>query len=463
MEPSYRKLGLLGLMAIVFGSMIGGGIFSLPQNMASGAGAGAMLLSWGVTAVGILMLVLTFKTLANVRPDLNSGIYQYAREGFGAYAGFNIAWGYWLCAAFGNVAYIVMLNDSVGAFIPILLDHGFEAAVFGSMMIWTMFYLVSHGMRTASFINTIINILKFGCLVMIVAIMAVSFSLDMLCSDFWGRISDLGQVGEQMRSTMMVTLWCFIGVEGAVIMSKRAKRPSDVGKASVLGFFFAWLLYVMVSALSFGVMSRPELASLPDPSAAYVLKYVAGDWAFYFVLASIIITLAGGLVSWTLICAEAPYGAAHAGIMPARFKHLNKMGMPTRGLLFSTVLMQVFYLIVLTAGRAYMAALDVTGMMVLPAYMFSGLFLAKIARTWGQRLLGWCCVAYCAWTMYAGGLNLLCETSILYIGGLALYVKLCQHRGIPPFNKGEKIALAAIIICFAISLCIIFSGSSAIK
>lgn len=463
MEGTYRKLGLLGLMAIVFGSMIGGGIFSLPQNMSSGAGAGAVLLSWGLTAAGMLMLVLTFKTLADVRPDLNAGIYQYAREGFGRYAGFNIAWGYWMCAAFGNVAYVVMLNDSVGAFVPVLLEHGFEAAVFGSLLIWTMFFLVSHGLRTAALINSTITVLKFGCLVLIVAIMAAFFEFDMLCSDFWGRMSDLGGLGSQMRSTMMVTLWCFIGVEGAVIMSKRAKRPSDVGKASVLGFFFAWLLYVLVSVLSFGVMAQPELASLPDPSVAYVLKAIAGDWAFYFVLAAIIITLAGGLVSWTLICAEVPYGASVAGIMPGRFGQLNHAGMPTRGLMFSSMIMQMFYLLVLTAGRAYMAALDVTGMMVLPAYFFSGLYLAKIAGAWGHRLLGWGCVAYCSWLMYAGGLNMLCETSIFYVGGLALYVKLCRHRGVEPFCKGEKIALGVITACFAISLYIIFSGDSAIK
>lgn len=35
------KLKLGALTALVVGSMIGGGIFSLPQNMASGAGAGA--------------------------------------------------------------------------------------------------------------------------------------------------------------------------------------------------------------------------------------------------------------------------------------------------------------------------------------------------------------------------------------------------------------------------------------
>ena len=95
MSDSSKKLGLGGLIAIVFGSIIGGGVFNISQNMAADAGLGAVLISWVISGVGILFLVLNFKILSDVRPDLNAGIYQYAKEGYGDYVGFNIAWGYW--------------------------------------------------------------------------------------------------------------------------------------------------------------------------------------------------------------------------------------------------------------------------------------------------------------------------------------------------------------------------------
>ena len=88
------QLGFWGLTGIVFGMMVGAGIYNIPQNMAAGASAGAVLVSWLITAVGMLLLVATFKTLADRRPDLKAGIYQYARAGWGDYAGFNVAWGY---------------------------------------------------------------------------------------------------------------------------------------------------------------------------------------------------------------------------------------------------------------------------------------------------------------------------------------------------------------------------------
>ena len=145
MADGSKKLGLGGLVAIVFGSMIGGGIFNISQNMAQGAGLGATLISWVISGVGVLFLVLNFKILADARPDLNAGIYQYAKEGFGNYVGFNVAWGYWLCAAMGNVAFAVMLNDSFGEFFPVLLKHGWQTVVLCYLLIWAMYLSVARG------------------------------------------------------------------------------------------------------------------------------------------------------------------------------------------------------------------------------------------------------------------------------------------------------------------------------
>lgn len=43
-ERASGKLGLVPLVALVVGSMIGGGVFSLPQNMAKGASPGTVII-----------------------------------------------------------------------------------------------------------------------------------------------------------------------------------------------------------------------------------------------------------------------------------------------------------------------------------------------------------------------------------------------------------------------------------
>ncbi len=119
MSQPTQKLRLNALIALVVGSMIGGGIFSLPQNMAEKADVGAILIGWAITAVGMLTLAFVFQTLANRKPELDSGVYAYAKAGFGDYMGFSSAWGYWISAWLGNVGYFVLLFSTLGYFFPV--------------------------------------------------------------------------------------------------------------------------------------------------------------------------------------------------------------------------------------------------------------------------------------------------------------------------------------------------------
>lgn len=448
------RLGFVGLSALVFGMMVGAGIFNIPQNMASHAGLGAVILSWIVTAAGMLLLVFTFKALADRHPELDAGIYQYAREGYGPFAGYLTAWGYWLCTAFANVAYAVMLNDTFGAFFPRLLDHGWPTVAFGSVLIWVIFLIVVAGMRTAKVLTTVLACVKVATILLIIALLAVNIRMDMFSLDFWGRAADLGGLGDQVRSTMLVTLWCFIGIEGAVIMSGRARRSRDVGRAGVTGFFTAWLLYVLVSVFSFGVMTRAQLAGLDDPSVAYVLRDVCGPWAYWLVIASVIISLGGGWVAWTLVCAEVPYSAARVGIFPRRFLRLNRFRMPAFGLFVSSVVMQLFLVLVVTADDVYLAALNITGMMILPAYLVSGMFLWRISCGCHRagRIIGAGCTLFCLWMIYAGGLGLFMQTSLFYIAGLGFWLKARHERGQHRLTRGEIAGLAVLAVAGAASV-----------
>ncbi|MCM1452542.1 MAG: basic amino acid/polyamine antiporter [Clostridium sp.] len=461
MSESTRRLGLMGLMLIVFSSMIGSGIFNIAQNMASGASAGATALSWGISAVGMMTLVLTFKRLADARPDRREGLYQYAQEGFGDYAGFNMAWGYWLCAAFGNIAYAVMLSDSLGAFFPALMDHSGGMPIFTSAMLWVMFFAIINGMRTATMLIYSVTALKFLSLAAIVVLLVAFFNIDRFEADFWGDGS-IGPISEQVKSTMLVTLWCFLGIEGAMSMSGRAKKASDVGKAGVLGFLCAWLLYVVISLACYGLMSQPELAGLDNPSIAYVLRHACGDWAYYFVLISVIVALFGGWASWTLICSEVPYRAAEAGLFPAVFKKLNSNGMPVWSLFVSTIAMQGIIFLVMQTGSVYLTAIDIASTMVLPAYLFSGLFLLKATtnpqkylgpsyanRLWGLRALGVMCTGYCLWMIYAAGLDMLMYASVFYVGGIFLFIwaRRANYPRKQVFTKAEKLAAGVLVVC----------------
>ena len=93
MNKSDAKLSLPALTALVVGSMIGAGIFSLPATFGRAA-AGLVPSSRGVSLGGMLTLALVFQTLATRKPHLDSGIFIYAKEGFGNYLGFTSALGF---------------------------------------------------------------------------------------------------------------------------------------------------------------------------------------------------------------------------------------------------------------------------------------------------------------------------------------------------------------------------------
>ena len=98
--------------------MIGGGIFNLPQNMAQSASAGAVGIAWIITGIGMYFLTNTFRVLSTVVPDAKSGIYSYARLGFGKFVGIFNGMG---ILAFCCICQCRLCNSSYG-FIELFLS-----------------------------------------------------------------------------------------------------------------------------------------------------------------------------------------------------------------------------------------------------------------------------------------------------------------------------------------------------
>ena len=460
MSESTSKLRLGALTALVVGSMIGGGIFSLPQNMAVGAAAGATLIGWAITAVGMLMLAFVFQTLANRKPDLNNGVYAYAKAGFGNYLGFSSAWGYWISAWIGNVSYLVLLFGTLGYFFPVFGEGNTPVAIIcASVLLWLVHGLVLRGIKEAAFINLITTVAKIVPLITFIALVGAAFKMDIFNADFWGYGNpDLGSVMTQVKSMMLVTVWVFIGIEGASVYSARAERRSDVGKATVLGFIGVLALLVMVNVLSLGVMNQPELAALKNPSMAHVLAHVVGPWGAAFISIGLVISLAGALLSWTLLCGEILHSAATDKTMPAFLQKENKNGAPANALWVSNAAIQAFLVITLFSSSSYLDLLYLATSMILMPYFFSTVYAVMIAvrsegytaKDSGQRykdlLIGLIAVVYSVWLLYAAGAKYLLLSALLYAPGALLYIKARRENQQPVFTNLEKVYLAVAVV-----------------
>ncbi len=215
-----------------------------------------------------------------------------------------------------------------------------------------------------------------------------------------------------------------------------------------------------VSLLSYGLLSRAQLAGLPDPSIAYILRATCGDWAYWFVISAVIISLLGGWVAWTLVVAQVPYEASLVKILPKAFSKVNKHNMPTFGLFASSIVMDLFLLMVVMADDVYLAALHITGLMIIPGYFFTGLFLIKKADNWKIMTIAVITTIFCIWMAYSGGLLNMFLTSIFYLLGTGFYIRTHRERevpGTPLFTRAELWSFIILIIASIISAAILIS------
>ncbi|TRO16494.1 arginine-ornithine antiporter [Ectopseudomonas mendocina] len=471
MSDSTQKLRLGALIALVVGSMVGGGIFSLPQNIAASASAGATLIGWLITGVGMLTLAFVFQSLANRKPELDGGVYAYAKAGFGDYMGFSSAWGYWISAWIGNVSYMVLLFSTLGYFFPVFGEGNTLPAVIGaSLLLWLLHFLVLRGIKEAAFINTLTTVAKMLPLALFIIIAAIAFKLDVFTADFWGRgNSELGSVMDQVRNMMLVTVWVFIGIEGASIFSARAEKRSDVGKATVIGFVGVLLLLVLVNILSQGIMAQAELAGLKNPSMAAVLEQVVGPWGAQLISIGLIVSLAGALLSWTLLCAEILFASARDHTMPAFLRKENANHVPANALWLSNGLIQLFLIITLFNASTYLSLLYLATSMILVPYFWSSAYAVLLAvrgetyeNAAGERnkdlLIAAISTLYAVWLVYAAGVQYLLLSALLYAPGAILFAKAKRELGQPIFTGVEKLIFVAVLIGAAIAAYGLYDG-----
>lgn len=470
-------LSFTRLTAVIIGSTIGGGIFTSAADMAAaGAHTGSVLLGWLIAGIGMFALMMCFFGLNKVRPDLTNGIYSYAGEGFGSFVGFNSAWGYWISALLCNVSYITLLFGAIGYFVPIFgTGNNLMSIVCGSVIIWILNFLVLRGVKEAAGLQLIVTISKIiPIFVFIVAVIFVNaFKPSIFMENFWGT----GEMSvlDQVMTTTGATVWSFIGVEGAVVLSGRAKKSRDVGRASITGFLGLLAIYVMVAILCMGVMTPEEMAQLENPQLAGILYNAVGPWGAALINFGVILSLAGALLGWTIIAADCPYSAALQGVFMKAFAKSNKHEAPANSLFITNGIIQIFLVIIYFQESTYQVFYNLSANMIMVPYLLSAAFYAKITTTKQgfeninqgklakERIFAYIGTIYGIWMMYSAGVTYLLISSILYTLGIFIFAKGKKEKDQAIFEKRyEAIIAIALVILAVVSIVMLLKGSISI-
>lgn len=455
---SNKKIGLISLTALVLSSMIGSGIFSLPQNMAAVAGSEALLIGWLITGVGIIFLGLSFFFISRLKPELDGGIYTYAREGFGDLMGFLSAWGYWLCATIGIVGYLVVAFEGIGTFTDtesaVIFGQGNTLSAFigSSLVVWLVHILIAKGVKEAASVNLIATIVKVFPLILFIALAFWFFSPDTF--NLNPKANDLSNnVADQVKNTMLITLWVFTGVEGAAVLSAHAKKRTDVGLATVLGIIIALVLYVAITVLSLGILPRETIAQMANPSMAGLLELMIGKSGKILITVCLIVSVLASYISWTMYSAEIPYRGAKNGAFPQILNKLNRNDVPINSLWFTGLVVQICLFLVLLTGKTYEALLLISTSMILVPYLLIGAYLLKLSfqqqSAWYIKFTGLMATLYGLWILYAAGLDYLLISVALYVPGIALFLySRYQSQNKFGLNLGEKVLIALFALLF---------------
>ena len=485
MADDSKKLGIVALAAVVVSAMIGGGVFNLPQNMAESAGTGAIVIAWIITGIGIWFVANTFRILSDARPDATTGIYSYGELGFGKFTGFLMAWGYWLCNCFANIGYAVLVMDSLDYFFPGYFKGGnnFNSVIGASIIIWGIYFIVLKGVKGATSLNVIGTIGKLVPIVIFLFILAFVFKLTYFTTNIWGNeaikaVSDkpLGSILNQVKGTMLVTLWVFIGIEGAVVVSDRAKSQAIVGKATLLGFLSALILYVLISLLPLGSYSQGEISVMAAPSTGAVLGGIVGKWGEWLMNFGVIISTLSSWLVWTIMLAELPYAAAKAGTFPKAFAQANKNDSPKYSLLVSSIIMQIIMFVVYFANNAWNLMLSITGVMVLPCYIICCAFLWKIAATndnypkdifatrINAEITGVLGTVYGFWLVYAAGVHYMLIAAVIYSFGIPFYMKARKENDPTKteFTTDERVLATILVVLGIIGIIYLYFNHAAL-
>ncbi len=468
MSDDAKKLGVAALVAMVISSSIGSGIFGISTDMAGSASPGAAIIAWIIVGLGVLMLCLSFTNLIAKRPDL-SGVFSYAEAGFGPFGGFISGWGYWLSAWLGNVAFATMMMSAMGYFIPALAGgQNLLSIIIASVILWFMCFVVNKGVESAAVLNTIITVCKLVPLLIFTIAAIIFFKADMFSANFWGTVSghfEFSDVFGQIKNTMMVLMWVFVGIEGAAMMADRAQSKAVAAKSTVLGLIGLLVIYILISLLPYGLLDRDTIVGLGQPSMAYILQELVGPWGAVMINIGLIISIFGCWLSWTMLPAETTLLMAKRNLLPKKFGEVNKFGSPTYSLVFMTVLTQLFIFTLLFTEKAYNFAYSLCTAAIFIAWIMVTMYQMKFSykeKDWKQFAIGLIGTLFFLWAIYASGIEYLLLCFTVYIIGFYFYIKARKEIGVEKvLSQKEWIVAALILVGAIVSIFMLVNGQIA--
>jgi basic amino acid/polyamine antiporter, APA family len=420
-----KSLGVAACTAIVVGNMVGSGFYLSPAAVAPYGNLA--ILAWIVMGIGAACLGLTFAKLASLAPE-TGGPYAYTRMAYGDFAGFLIAWGYWISIWASLPVIAIAFAGAVFNLFPSL--HNRPMAVILTLgAIWAVVFVNLRGVKAAGIfaeVTTYTKLVPFAA----IALMGLFF-IDT------SHFSEFNPSGKSLMGASAalapLTMFAFLGLESATVPAGDVTDPKrTIPRSTIFGITIAALLYVLGTTAVMGLVPREQLlhSVAPFSDAARVLWGPSGATVISI---AVMISAIGALNGWTLLMGQVPMAAARDKLFPPIFARLSPQGVPAIGIAISAILATLLVLSQVAGppgfSNFYNLVVGLSTMAAVVPYAFcalaTGLVAAYAARGGPVPRLGLIeliAFIFAVFTVYGCGAEAVLYGFILLVLGIPVFV-----------------------------------------
>lgn len=418
-----KSLGLAACTAVVVGNMVGSGFYMSPAAVAP-YGVLAIVV-WIVMGAGAICLGLTFARLAHIAPA-SGGPYAYTRMAYGDFAGFFVAWGYWISIWASLPAIAFAFAGAVMNLAPDLLLNKPVALALTLGAIWMVVLINLRGVKAAGLFAEITTYSKL-----------LPFAAVALVGLFYVRVENMpafNPSGDSLLASSAalapLTMFAYLGLESATVPAGDVVDPKrTIPRSTIIGISIAAALYVLGTVVVFGVVPREQLLNSVAPFTD-AARMMWGAWGAGAIALAVIVSSIGALNGWTLMMGQVPMAAAQDKVFPPVFGRLSGRGVPALGMVVSAGLataLVAFQAMGSPGVRAfYNLVVALSTMAAVIPYAFCALAVGLVAARSGEKrrigLVEIVAFVFSIFTVYGCGEQAVLYGLILLLLGIPVFV-----------------------------------------
>ena len=331
-----RDLGLWSAVAIVVGTVIGSGIFIVPQSMVRLVGTpGMVFVVW--VAGGLLSLAgaLSYAELAAAMPQAG-GEYVYLNEGYGPLWGFVYGWTQSVVAKSGSIAILAtgffqyfanFWPELEHVFLTVPLPIGAHGApleirygqLLAMVLIFSLGVLNYFGVKVGGDVQVAVTVLKVASIAVIIIIGLVWGHPDAAHhTPVLARLTVLGFFAALVKS-----LWAYDGWNNVSMVASEIRKPQrNLPLALIWGTVSVIAIYILVNLAYFHVLSPDQVAG-SNRVAATMMRQIVGPMGANLVSIAAMLSMFAALNGSILSGARVPYALARGGYFFAPLARVN--------------------------------------------------------------------------------------------------------------------------------------------